>query len=358
MNVTYNAEYSNRLKACFIGCGGHAYRNIYSVFPYLPVELLAVCDLDEAKASHTARTFGALRSYTNHKEMLEKEKPEVVFIVTGYDQEGRSLHPGLAADVMERGSHVWVEKPPVNNMEDVALLRNTIQRHKRQYAVGFKKMFASGNRRLKHIISQPEFGKVQTISLQYPQYIPKPADMEFPKRVRGFLDHLCHPVSLLQSLGGRVHSLHYTRSENGSGFVLFTMKSGVEAVLNLSANSGMGSPLERTLVTGTNSSVEVRNNTHVTWYRPEVVNENRIYGREEDFTFSEKNAPIVWESEFSLGNLYNKNIFLLGYYAELKYFCDCILEGKTIETGGIDDAEEGIRIFNAFSQGPGKTIQL
>ena len=172
----------------------------------------------------------------------------------------------------------------------------------------------------------------------------------------GFLDHLCHPVSLLQYLAGRVHSLHYTRTEDGSGFVLFTMKSGAEAALHLSHNPGYRAPLERTLVTSAGSSVEVRNNIHITWYRPEVENENRVYGREDDFTCSDKNAPIVWEPEFSLGNLYNKNIFLLGYHAELKYFCDSVLEGKPVITGGIDDAGEGIRIYNAFRQGPGKTI--
>ena len=30
--VTYNYEYDRKLTAGFIGCGGHAYRNVYPVF--------------------------------------------------------------------------------------------------------------------------------------------------------------------------------------------------------------------------------------------------------------------------------------------------------------------------------------
>ncbi len=361
MRVIYNAEYERKLKTCFIGCGGHAYRNIYPVFAYLPVDLAAVCDLDRAKAEHFARTFGALCSYTDHREMLSKEKPDVVFIVTGYDSDGRSLHAGLAAEAMSAGAHAWIEKPPVNDLDDVALLRRSIASYGKKLAVGFKKMFFPANRRMKKIMERPEFGTVQTISIQYPLYIPTPTELDTPgrdSRRLGFLDHICHPVSLLQMLGGRAKSLHCTRTGNGSGFVLFSMRSGCEAAMHFPHNPGMGAPLERTMVTGTGTSVEVANNIRVSWFRAETQKEDRPYGREGDFTFSEKNAPITWEPEFSLGNLYNKNIFLLGYYDEMKYFCEAVLEDRPIEIGGIEDAEEGIRVYDAFRQGPDKTIIL
>ena len=34
-----------RIRAGFIGCGSHSFRNIYPTFQFAPVDLRAVCDL-------------------------------------------------------------------------------------------------------------------------------------------------------------------------------------------------------------------------------------------------------------------------------------------------------------------------
>src|ERR1700739_2390302 len=100
MPVTYNYEYPIKLRTGFIGCGGHAYRNIYPTFQYAPVNLVAVCDLRAEAAANCAKIFGAESSYTDHREMLAKEKPEVVFIVTNYDDNWRPRYPKLAIECM------------------------------------------------------------------------------------------------------------------------------------------------------------------------------------------------------------------------------------------------------------------
>ena len=61
--VRYNFEYERRLRACFIGAGGHSYRNIYPAFRYAPVDLVAVADHAEARARDYARLFGAEGAY-------------------------------------------------------------------------------------------------------------------------------------------------------------------------------------------------------------------------------------------------------------------------------------------------------
>ncbi|HEY9348737.1 MAG TPA: Gfo/Idh/MocA family oxidoreductase, partial [Inquilinus sp.] len=110
-SITYNFEYERRLKACFIGAGGHSYRNIYPSLRYVPVDLAAVCDVDGGRAADYAQLFGAGHSYTDHREMLAAERPEVVFIVTSYHPDGRVQATDLAQDVLAAGAHVWMEKP-------------------------------------------------------------------------------------------------------------------------------------------------------------------------------------------------------------------------------------------------------
>lgn len=86
--VAYAYETPVRVRAGFIGCGVHAYRNVYPAFRYAPVELVAVTDLQEDRAAAFAREFGAQRSYTDYREMLAREELDCVFVVTNYRRAG------------------------------------------------------------------------------------------------------------------------------------------------------------------------------------------------------------------------------------------------------------------------------
>ncbi|MDH7602520.1 MAG: Gfo/Idh/MocA family oxidoreductase, partial [Armatimonadota bacterium] len=102
----------DRIRAGFIGCGSHSFRNIYPTFQFAGVNLVATCDLDAEKASAYAHLFGAERSYSDFREMLAHEKLDAVFIVTNYDTDGTPRFMRLAQECMKAGVHVWVEKPP------------------------------------------------------------------------------------------------------------------------------------------------------------------------------------------------------------------------------------------------------
>ena len=119
MPLLYHHEYPNKLRAGFIGCGGHPYRNIYPTYQYAPVDLVAVCDLDPARAATCAKLFGANRFYSNHSQMLEREELDVVFIVTNVDETGRPRYPKLAADCLRAGAHAWIEKPPASSTAEI-----------------------------------------------------------------------------------------------------------------------------------------------------------------------------------------------------------------------------------------------
>lgn len=87
--VRSNHEHDRKIRAAFIGAGGHSFRNIYPAFQYAPIDLIVICDRDGDRAAAYVRQFGAPTSYTDHREMLEREHPDAVFIVTSYDKDGR-----------------------------------------------------------------------------------------------------------------------------------------------------------------------------------------------------------------------------------------------------------------------------
>ena len=66
------------------------------------------------------------------------------------------------------------------------------------------------------------------------------------------------------------------------------------------------------------------------------------------FIGPDEGAPLFWEPEFSLGQLYNKGLFLLGYAPEILAFCDHALRGEPPACAGLTDALAITRFYEAF----------
>ncbi|MCS6862737.1 MAG: Gfo/Idh/MocA family oxidoreductase [Abditibacteriales bacterium] len=357
IRVTYRHEYLRRIRVGYIGCGGHSYRNVLPTFAYCPIDLVATCDLDADKARAFARQFGAERFYADYREMLTQEALDAVFIVTGYDRQTRKpLYPPLAMDAMQAGCHVWMEKPPAASADEIRAMMAVSEQTKKFVMVGFKKCFFPAIEKVKDLIGREEFGHVGTIYVRYPQSIPLPEQMRrYEPPAVGFLDHIVHPASILVYLMGDIQSVFYERSPNGSGSALLKFANGATGVLHLTAGQSGTSPLERLEVTGSGANVVVDNGIKLTYYRPGA---RGAYGRSSHYFGADEQAPIYWEPEFSLGQLYNQGIFLLGYWGEVYHFAECVLNDRPPRRCDLRHALEVMKLYEAFKQPPGMVITL
>jgi len=101
-----------KFRICVIGCGamstsvhGPSFKKYASTYP--DTELSACCDLVREKAEVYKEKFGFKKAYTSYDEMLEKEKPHAVCLITNV------IHTkDLAVDIMRKGFPVLMEKPP------------------------------------------------------------------------------------------------------------------------------------------------------------------------------------------------------------------------------------------------------
>lgn len=349
------------IRVGFIGCGSHAFRNIYPVFQFTPVDLIAVCDHHAERREPFAKLFGAERTYADHAGMLAAEKDlDAVFIVTDYDAGCRPQFPKLACDVMRAGLHAWIEKPPAASVAEIDEMLAVEAQTGKFTMVGFKKCFFPAIKKVKEIIGREEFGTPQQVFARYPQYIPTAEEMRTlrgNRRLVGFLDHIVHPASIVQFLMGPVRTLFYVRDAAGGGFASLTFRSGAVGTIHLSHGQSGTSPLERLEVVGTGANVVVENGVRLTYHRPGERGAGG-YGRSPNFLGPDEAAPVVWEPEWSLGQLYNKGLFLLGYYGEVDAFARCVLANRRPEKCNLDDAREVMKLYEAFGRGEGKVIEL
>jgi predicted dehydrogenase len=348
--ITYQFEYENRIRAAFIGAGGHSFRNVYPALQYAPIDLVAVADPQLDRAQAYARQFGATAAYADHREMLSAEKPEAVFIVTGYDADGSVQATAIARDALEAGAHVWMEKPTAATSAEIVELMAVSERTGRLVMTGLKKIFTPAMQKVKQIITSPEFGPVSSISIRYPQSLPAPEERADRNAMRQFLDHIYHPGAVLSYLGGPIERMSYEwEPVNGATVTSLRFASGVIGQLHLVAGSPINAPFERTEVVGRGGSVIVENGVRIVYYRGGAA---PTYGRESSYIVDDEVAPLFWEPEFSLGQLYNKNLFYLGYVPEVLHFCAAVRGEAPLTLGTLEQSAQIMALYDTFQRLP------
>jgi predicted dehydrogenase len=357
--LVYGFEAERRIRAAFVGCGGQAFRNLLPCFQYAPVDLVATCDVDEGRAAAFARQFGALRSYTDLATLLATEELDAVFIATGYGDDGRPPHRARAAQVPAAGAHVWMEKPPSASVAEIDTLAAASTAAGRQVAVGFMKMFSPAVSKVAEIITYPEFGEVTSFYLRDPQTMPPPAQRGDLIEMRWFLDHIVHPVSVLHRLVGPLARMYVDEGPGHDPVISVRAANGAAGTLHMPGHQSPTSPMERLEVVGEGANVVVDNTVRLTYYRPGTRGTGTFeYGRIGDYIGSDEGAPIIWDLDCYSGQPFNAHIFYQGYAQEILHFADCVLHGRPVEIGGLDDAREVMRFFEACQQPAGQVIEL
>lgn len=95
------------------------------------VELVAICDQFLG-----ADAVDGYRHYTDYKEAIGKERPEIVFVCTP-----NSFSPDVCVYALEHGCHVFCEKPPGRDVDDIRRIRDCEKMH-----LGQKVMFGFNHR--------------------------------------------------------------------------------------------------------------------------------------------------------------------------------------------------------------------
>lgn len=91
--------------AAVIGCGDVSIVHLEAIEALDESQLIAVCDADAVTAGAVARDREVV-PFTDHRQMLQTLRPDVVHICTPHDQ-----HAQVAIDCLEAGVNVILEKP-------------------------------------------------------------------------------------------------------------------------------------------------------------------------------------------------------------------------------------------------------
>jgi predicted dehydrogenase len=108
--LTVSAAENESTRAAIIGNTGRGDygHGLDVVFNGLPnIQVVAVADPDERGREVAARRCQALRQYADYREMLAKEKPQLISIAPRWSDQ----HHAMATAALKSGAHLYMEKP-------------------------------------------------------------------------------------------------------------------------------------------------------------------------------------------------------------------------------------------------------
>ena len=343
--MSYQREFLKRLNVGVIGIGSHSYRNILPAMNFLPVKVKAVCNRNVDVGKATAEQYGCAH-YQSSEEMYDREDIDAVFISVS-----AQLHPRLIIEALDRGKHVWVEKPVAIRAHEVEEILE--HRNNQVVVVGYKKVFSPSSQKTIEIANSPKYGKLRSLLAVYPMMIPLDGKRILEAReVSNWLNNGVHPISFMMAVGGKVSSVTSICNSDGRGIFAMQFSSGV--VGNLHMSSGPQPRLERYAAYGENWQIDIEN-SKITLQRgiPFNYKETTTYAPEGD-----DGGAVVWEPSNCMATLENQAIFTQGTYFEMMYFCDCVLRNLTPDKGTLEFSLDLMKVYEAGLLSGGKTIYL
>lgn len=122
-------------------------------------ELVAACSLDESELNYAKEVLGVKETYTNYEEMVNSPSLDAVAIVSpsGYHVEQIKL-------ALDKGLHVFCEKPLGLDIEEIKDVIKEIDDHKEQtFMLGFMRRYDESYQYAKRMVDSGEIGELTVI---------------------------------------------------------------------------------------------------------------------------------------------------------------------------------------------------
>ncbi|MBU8915096.1 Gfo/Idh/MocA family oxidoreductase [Bacillus sp. FJAT-29953] len=145
------------LKYAVIGCGRISPNHIAAAIEN-ELDIVALCDVLPENLVDKMNKFNlpkTTRLYTDYKELLEKEKPELIAICTESGKHGQ-----IALDCIEAGSHLIIEKPIALSLEEADLIINKAKEKNIKVSACHQNRFNKSIQKIREAVEEERFGRL------------------------------------------------------------------------------------------------------------------------------------------------------------------------------------------------------
>ena len=318
------------MKTALIGVIGNVHLGILLDQGITPV---AICDIDESK---TAK-YPQIKAYTDYKEMLDKEQPDIVHVCTPH-----YLHAEMAIYALERNINVLCEKPLCMSEEEIEAVLKAEEKSSAQLAVCFQNRYTPKNLFVKEYLADKKAVKgYASLAWKRGQEYYNSAAWRGTKRYEGggvLINQAIHTLDLLNEYMGGFDELAASCSnlslqgvievEDTANICLYG--EGKRATFIATNTSAFDQPIQISLILDNGDVLEM------------VGDVLKINGE---------------KKSFKTKNYYGTACYGIGHAPLILDFYDCVKTGRRFSIDGKEGAK-ALRLVFAAYESNGQRIKI
>ncbi len=313
-----------------IGLGGMGLMH-YSCYLEMhdKIRIVAIAEGNTEKAAPFAEKIGA-KLYVDAGELIEKEKPDIIDICLP-----TFLHAKFAAQAMEKGAAVFIEKPVALTPDEAEMLLRVQEKTGAKVQVGQVVRFMQAYRYLKTLVKEKTYGRVRSGTFRRLSFRPRWAGgnlCDYKRSGTVALDMHIHDIDFIRyMMEGDPDTVEAAavRDEEGVIQQIFATYTYGDAVIT--AEGGWDFPDCLPFEAGYRVKLEGAT----------VVFDGEVRVYPEDGEAFAPELPPEFKGTADVGI----NISDMGaYYEELRYFVDRIVSGNGEEIAPLSEAVKSARI--------------
>lgn len=201
---------AKKLTVAVIGCGAIAQGlHLPGYSRCKDIKRLIAVDVDPVRFKDLEGKFPIAATYTDRKEMLKKENPDIVSVCTP-----NCFHAEIALDALEAGANVLLEKPMTKTMDQARNVLAVAEKTGGKVMIGFTHRFHSRNGKVKELLQQNVIGDPFMIRVRFAHTGPFPgwakSDWFYNPEMAGggaLLDMGIHAIDICQWMMGPITSV-------------------------------------------------------------------------------------------------------------------------------------------------------
>ena len=242
------------LRVGIIGCGSIFTMHATSADHLENARLVGVCDIKPDRADAAAKKYN-VPAYYDYKELIEKEKPDVVHVCVPH-----YMHPVISRYALEHGVNVLCEKPMSIDYESGEANVRLAEEKNLRYGIIFQCRYNNTSRLVKETLESGKLGKIIsarcTLTWCKPDSYYSLSDWKgtWDKEGGGvIIDQAIHsldlanwfigsePIEVQASIANRAHDIMKV-DDTGEGYIRY--KNGATMAFWAMNNYGCDDPIE------------------------------------------------------------------------------------------------------------------
>ncbi len=141
------------IRVAIVGCGKIADQHVHAIRRVPDCRIVGLCDLEPLMARQLGERFGISACFSSVEELLRASRPDVVHITTPPQS-----HYQVARECLEKGAHVYVEKPFTVTADEAQSLIELAERSGLQVTAGHNLQFTPEMLEARRLVRQGFLG--------------------------------------------------------------------------------------------------------------------------------------------------------------------------------------------------------